>query len=105
MAKKILVADDSPAMIALISSKLEAADYDVIAAENAKQAYMYVESKSPTLMILDMMMPGIHSEHENLTPLHTVLIEVQLKRFMRVFERIINMRDRRDKTQRLKCRG
>ncbi len=54
----ILVVDDDPAMVALVSERLEMAGYRVTTANDAKQAYIQAETLSPKLCLLDMQMPG-----------------------------------------------
>lgn len=59
MAKKILVIDDSPLVLAMASDALKAAGFDVFTATNGIEANSYIFSTSnrPDLIILDIMMP------------------------------------------------
>jgi DNA-binding response OmpR family regulator len=57
MGKKVLVVDDHPAMIALISEALMAAGFSVLSAENGRDGLAVIEDERPDLVILDIMMP------------------------------------------------
>jgi DNA-binding response OmpR family regulator len=55
----ILLVDDEPDTLLLISYTLEKAGFDVIRAENGFQALEKVRQQKPNLAILDRMMPGM----------------------------------------------
>lgn len=59
MAKKILVIDDSPLVLAMASDALIAAGFDVFTATNGIEANSFIFSTNnrPDLIILDIMMP------------------------------------------------
>jgi len=59
MAKKILVIDDSPLVLAMASDALQAAGYEVFTATNGIESNSYIFSMNnrPDLIILDIMMP------------------------------------------------
>jgi len=57
--KKILLVDDEPDILMLIGKKISKWDYDVIEASNGKDAIDAVASKSPDIIVLDYMMPGM----------------------------------------------
>lgn len=59
MAKKILVIDDSPLVLAMASDALKAEGFDVFTATNGIEANSYIFSANnrPDLIILDIMMP------------------------------------------------
>ena len=59
MAKKILVIDDSPLVLAMASDALKADGFDVFTATNGIEANSYIFSTNnrPDLIILDIMMP------------------------------------------------
>jgi CheY-like chemotaxis protein len=59
MAKKILVVDDEPHMIALVKAILSEEKYDVTTASDGKEGLKILEKLKPDLVILDMMMPGM----------------------------------------------
>lgn len=54
---RILVAEDDVDIIALLRLYLENANYEVISAENGKEALLAVENEQPNLFICDIMMP------------------------------------------------
>jgi two-component system alkaline phosphatase synthesis response regulator PhoP len=57
MAKKILIADDEPNIVAAIEFLLRQSGYEVHIAQNGKQALRLVEACIPDLVLLDVMMP------------------------------------------------
>ena len=58
-AKKttILTADDDPQLLRLVSRNLELEDYEVVTASNGQQALEMIETQTPDLVLLDVMMP------------------------------------------------
>ena len=56
---RILIVDDVPANLGLLSSILEGAGYRVQAATNGETALRIVEAGAPDLIFLDVMMPGL----------------------------------------------
>lgn len=54
---RILVVDDSPFMIRLVTYILESAGYETASAENGKVALEMIAEESPDLVFLDTMMP------------------------------------------------
>ena len=54
----ILLVDDEAAIRDMLSLALEAADYNVLVAENAQQAHATIIDRHPDLVLLDWMMPG-----------------------------------------------
>jgi two-component system, OmpR family, alkaline phosphatase synthesis response regulator PhoP len=57
-AKKILIADDEPDILEILSFNLKAEGYDVITAKNGDEAIEKAKKSKPDLIILDVMMPG-----------------------------------------------
>ena len=57
MNAKILIADDEPNQLELMSFNLSNAGYSIIKASNGKEAMELIENHSPDLIILDWMMP------------------------------------------------
>lgn len=57
MSIRILVADDEPNQLELLTFNLEQADYEVIRAEDGQQALDMIEEHRPDLVIIDWMMP------------------------------------------------
>jgi len=58
-AKKttILAADDDPQLLRLMTRNLQLESYDVTAASDGQQALEQIESNTPDLVLLDVMMP------------------------------------------------
>jgi len=59
MPKTIMVVDDEPHLVELVSAILEQEDYKVLTAESGKEALDKLETVTPDLILLDMMMPGM----------------------------------------------
>ena len=57
MAKSIVVADDDPDILSIVSMSLEMQGYEVHKATNGREAVDQVHAHHPDLIILDMMMP------------------------------------------------
>jgi len=55
--KKILVVDDSPLILKLMSMKLTANGYDVVTAEDGGTAVSTVRQERPDLILLDLSFP------------------------------------------------
>lgn len=53
----ILIADDDPQLLRLMSRNLQMDGYDVITASDGQQALERIEQKMPDLLLLDVMMP------------------------------------------------
>lgn len=58
-AKKILVIDDDPAILELVSSNLELQGYEVETSDNAIDGLAKAFQQPPHLIILDLMMPNL----------------------------------------------
>jgi len=59
MNPKILVADDEPDVLNLVTANLRAAGFDVLQAEDGPSALTAVREQAPGLLILDLMLPGM----------------------------------------------
>lgn len=57
MSHKILVVDDEPDVRAFLTAVLEKRGYQVVTAENGRQAYVKAEQQQPDLIVLDLAMP------------------------------------------------
>lgn len=57
-AKQILIADDEPDILEIISYNLEKEGYTVHTANNGNEALEKAKKLNPSLIILDIMMPG-----------------------------------------------
>jgi diguanylate cyclase (GGDEF)-like protein len=56
---RILVVDDVPANVRLITVFLESAGYEVLSAASGEQALRRLREQRPDLILLDVMMPGL----------------------------------------------
>ena len=59
MGNKILVVDDEENIVKLVSYNLEQEGYEIITANEGKEALAKIEQEEPDLMILDLMLPKI----------------------------------------------
>jgi len=57
MTEKILVVDDEPRVVRLVSEVLKAMGYDVVAAASGKTAIEMLALENPDLILLDILMP------------------------------------------------
>jgi two-component system, cell cycle response regulator DivK len=57
VAKAILVADDDPDILSIVSMSLEATGYTVHKATNGREAIDLARQHHPDLVLMDMMMP------------------------------------------------
>jgi len=55
--KKILIVDDEPDMLMLVSIRLKKFGYDVIMAVNGKEALDIMRDEKPDLVLLDLVLP------------------------------------------------
>ena len=55
---KILLADDEPDILEIVSYNLSAEGYEVICAKNGNEAIELAKKNLPSMIILDVMMPG-----------------------------------------------
>jgi len=56
-SKKILVVDDDPNLVAILSKRLMASGYEVCTAQDGIEALAMVQSQKPDLIVMDVMMP------------------------------------------------
>ncbi|AFY79179.1 MAG: response regulator transcription factor [Hydrococcus sp. C42_A2020_068] len=56
-SKKLLLVDDDPNLILLVKDYLEFQGYEVITAENGREALEILENQTPDMIICDVMMP------------------------------------------------
>jgi len=57
MAKKILIVDDSPSVLAILEDMLEELGYAVVTAGNGQQACQLLETNRYDMIITDLTMP------------------------------------------------
>jgi DNA-binding response OmpR family regulator len=55
----VLVADDDPDILSLVTLRLERAGYDVVSAGDGEQALASALARTPDLALLDVMMPKL----------------------------------------------
>jgi DNA-binding response OmpR family regulator len=55
----VLVADDDPDILQLVSLRLERSGYEVMAAQDGEQALTAALERTPDLALLDVMMPKL----------------------------------------------
>ena len=58
MSHLILVVDDEVDVRRFLTAVLEKRGYDVVTAEDGRQAYDFVEGERPDLIVLDLQMPN-----------------------------------------------
>jgi DNA-binding response OmpR family regulator len=58
--KKILLVDDELAILRVLRIKLRISGYDVFTAANSAEAFELIDSASPDIMMLDIIMPGMN---------------------------------------------
>ena len=58
IAIRVLIADDEPNQLELLSYNLSQSEFEVIRANDGQQALEMIEDHRPDLVILDWMMPG-----------------------------------------------
>jgi twitching motility two-component system response regulator PilH len=59
MSQKILVVDDSPTERFFLADLLAKKGYTVITAENGDEAFEKTKAERPSLVVLDVVMPGL----------------------------------------------
>jgi DNA-binding response OmpR family regulator len=59
MTTKILVVEDDPAALRLVSYTLEAEGYEVVTAVDGVEGLRKAQQEAPDLVLLDIMLPGI----------------------------------------------
>ena len=57
--KKILIVEDEPDAAMLLRLYLEKHGYEVMLAEDGKEAFRLARTRAPDLMLLDLMIPGM----------------------------------------------
>ncbi|OZM57947.1 DNA-binding response regulator [Lottiidibacillus patelloidae] len=59
MDTKIMVVDDEISIVTLLEFNLEKAGFQVITANDGKEAVQIIENENPDLIVLDLMLPGM----------------------------------------------
>jgi two-component system chemotaxis response regulator CheY len=60
MAKKIMTVDDSPTIRQMLAMSLKGAGYEVVEAENGKDALSKLETEQVSMLITDLNMPQMN---------------------------------------------
>ncbi|HTL47880.1 MAG TPA: response regulator [Verrucomicrobiae bacterium] len=55
--KKILIIDDEPIIVKLLSSRLQTHGYQVLTAFDGEEGYLMIKTKKPDLILSDILMP------------------------------------------------
>jgi len=55
--KKILVVDDEPFFVEVMTTRFQAAGFDVVSARNVEEAFLKARKEKPQMIIMDVMMP------------------------------------------------
>src|SRR3954454_19712407 len=58
MAETVLVVDDEPRLLDLLTSVLESAGFEVVEASDGDEALAALREQMPDLVLLDVMLPG-----------------------------------------------
>ena len=58
MKRRIVIADDDPTILSLVSLRLGLANFDVLSATNGTEAVSLLRQAEPVAVILDVRMPG-----------------------------------------------
>jgi DNA-binding response OmpR family regulator len=83
----ILIADDDPDILALVSFRLERAGYAVVQALNGAEAVQVALARRPDLAVLDVMMPRIDGyeatrqlrQHEETSRMPIILLTARVQ--------------------------
>ena len=59
MTKKVLIVDDEPQMLSLLSTRLRSEGYEVITAFSGEGCLEKAEQDQPDLILLDVLLPGM----------------------------------------------
>ncbi|BCJ86894.1 response regulator [Effusibacillus dendaii] len=59
MGKKILIVDDEPYNLKILNMFLSSLSFEIFEAVSGKEALRIVQSHTPDLILIDVMMPGI----------------------------------------------
>jgi DNA-binding response OmpR family regulator len=83
----ILIADDDPDILALVSFRLERAGYEVVQARNGEEAVQVALARRPDLAVLDVMMPRVDGyeatrrlrQHEETSRMPIILLTARVQ--------------------------
>jgi len=60
LLNKVLLVDDDPAILRMLSVQLNRGGYEVLTADSGRQALQYVQQEEPSFLIADWDMPGLN---------------------------------------------
>ncbi|MDR7071055.1 response regulator transcription factor [Fictibacillus barbaricus] len=60
--KSILIVDDEPKLLEVVSSYLRKEGFDAIEASNGREAMQYIQKETIDLVVLDLMLPDVSGE-------------------------------------------
>jgi DNA-binding response OmpR family regulator len=83
----ILIADDDPDILALVSFRLERAGYEVVQARNGEEAIRVALARRPDLAVIDVMMPRVDGyeatrqlrQHEQTSRMPIILLTARVQ--------------------------
>jgi DNA-binding response OmpR family regulator len=83
----ILIADDDPDILALVSFRLERAGYEVVQARNGEEAVQVALARRPDLAVIDVMMPRVDGyeatrqlrQHEQTSRMPIILLTARMQ--------------------------
>jgi len=101
MAKKILVADDEPDIVKMLSMRLKAHGYEVIAAFDGLQAVREAYKERPDLILLDIKMPA----GDGYTVFENLKRSVQIRLIPIIFVSALPPREVEEKVEQLGAQG
>jgi DNA-binding response OmpR family regulator len=61
--KRILIVDDEAELVEMLTTRFEAAGYEVDCAFNGQECLEHVRNKRPDIILLDIMMPKLDGLH------------------------------------------
>ncbi|PIQ86192.1 MAG: two-component system response regulator [Candidatus Omnitrophica bacterium CG11_big_fil_rev_8_21_14_0_20_45_26] len=59
MAKKILIADDEPFILKMVTARLQKEGFEVVTAQDGQSVLDLTRQQNPDLILLDIMMPKL----------------------------------------------
>lgn len=101
MAKKILVADDEPDIVKMLSMRLKAYGYEIIAAFDGLQAVREAYKEKPDLILLDIKMPA----GDGYTVFENLKRSVQIRLIPIIFVSALPPREVEEKVAQLGAQG
>ena len=58
--RRILVVDDEPSIVKMVSKRLEVEGFDVLIAMDGEEGLAKAQTESPDLIVLDLMLPKVN---------------------------------------------